>query len=87
LVAALFAALANDHVAPDDQLPSTGVALPIERMLSSAFIRSADGRYGTRCTTVVLVQRGVGARVVERSFDSSGQISAQVDLQVPGWPS
>jgi uncharacterized protein with NRDE domain len=87
LIAALFAALANDQVAPDDQLPSTGVALPIERMLSSAFIRSADGRYGTRCSTVVLVQRGVGARVVERSFDSSGQISAQVDLQVPGWPS
>jgi hypothetical protein len=35
----------------------------------------------------VLVQRGVGARVVERSFDPSGKISAQVDLRVPGWPS
>jgi uncharacterized protein with NRDE domain len=55
-------------------------------MLSSAFIRSEDGRYGTRCSTVVVVQRGVGARVVERSFDNRGQVSGEIDITLPGWP-
>jgi uncharacterized protein with NRDE domain len=82
----VFAALADDRRAGDELLPSTGVPLPIERMLSSAFVRSDDGRYGTRCSTVVVLQRGVGARVVERSFDRQGQISGEVDIRLPGWP-
>jgi uncharacterized protein with NRDE domain len=86
LINRLFDALADDQRAPDDALPRTGVALAAERMLSSVFIRGDDGRYGTRCSTVVIVQRGVGARVIERSFDARGQINGQVDLTLPGWP-
>ncbi|MEY2689776.1 MAG: hypothetical protein RL375_3975 [Pseudomonadota bacterium] len=86
LIGQVFAALADDRRASDEQLPSTGVPLPVERMLSSAFIRSEDGRYGTRCSTVLLLQRSVGARVIERSFDRQGQISGQIDIRLPGWP-
>lgn len=86
LIDQVFAALADDRRAGDDHLPATGVPLPIERMLSSAFIRSDDGRYGTRCSTVVVLQRGVGARVIERSFDQQGRLSGQVDIRLPGWP-
>mgnify|MGYP000845463667 FL=1 len=86
LIDQVFAALSDDRRAGDELLPSTGVPLAIERMLSSAFIRSDDGRYGTRCSTLVVVQRGVGARVVERSFDRQGQISGEVDIRLPGWP-
>jgi uncharacterized protein with NRDE domain len=42
-------------VAPDEQLPDTGVGLELERLLSAPFIRGA--RYGTRCSSVVLVGR------------------------------
>jgi uncharacterized protein with NRDE domain len=86
LIDQVFAALADDRRASDEQLPSTGVSLPLERMLSSAFIRSDDGRYGTRCSTVVVLQHGVGARVFERSFDPRGQVSGEVDINLPGWP-
>src|SRR5690606_28215795 len=52
-LAPLLDALADVHVAPDECLPDTGVGLELERMLSPAFVR--DARYGTRCSSVVLV--------------------------------
>jgi uncharacterized protein with NRDE domain len=52
-VAPLFEALADTTVAPDLLLPDTGVGLELERMLSPPFV--SGERYGTRCSTVVLV--------------------------------
>lgn len=52
-LAPLFDALADGTPAPDDALPDTGVGLELERALSPAFVR--DERYGTRCSSVVLV--------------------------------
>ena len=52
-LAPLFAALADNTVAPDADLPDTGVGLELERKLSSPFVRG--DRYGTRCSSVVLV--------------------------------
>jgi uncharacterized protein with NRDE domain len=49
----LFAALGSERVAADAELPDTGVGLELERLLSPAFIRGS--RYGTRCSSVVLV--------------------------------
>lgn len=54
-VDALFALLADDRAAPDDELPDTGVGLAMERLLSPPFIRSAG--YGTRCSSVLLAGR------------------------------
>ncbi len=53
LVGSLFRLLADDAMAPDDALPDTGLAVEAERAASSIFIRTPD--YGTRCSTVVLV--------------------------------
>lgn len=53
LVDALFALLHDAVPAHDSQLPDTGLPLPMERAVSPIFI-STDG-YGTRCSTVVLV--------------------------------
>lgn len=53
LVTALFVLLANDAPAADDRLPDTGLPLDMERAVSSIFIRTPN--YGTRCSTVVLV--------------------------------
>jgi uncharacterized protein with NRDE domain len=49
----LFDALADTTAAPDDLLPDTGVGLELERALSPPFV--SDERYGTRCSSVVLV--------------------------------
>lgn len=52
LVDSLFQMLKNEQTYPDSQLPSTGVSLEMERLLSSMFIRSED--YGTRSSSVLL---------------------------------
>lgn len=68
-VAPLLAALADTTPAPDAALPDTGVGLELERKLSPPFVR--DGRYGTRCSTVVLIG-AAGIRFVERRFGPDG---------------
>jgi uncharacterized protein with NRDE domain len=65
----LFVALADTLPAPDAALPDTGVGLEMERWLSPPFVRGE--RYGTRCSTVVLV--AVNAIVfAERRFGPDG---------------
>lgn len=92
LLDAAFRALADPAPAADAQLPNTGVPLARERQLSSAFIRiepDAAGTYGTRCSTVVLVEQlGMRrqVRVVERSFDESGAISGQREHRLDLFP-
>ena len=50
----LLNALQNNEIAPDDQLPNTGVGLEFERILSPTFITSP--KYGTRTSTVVIIE-------------------------------
>ncbi len=66
LVDGLFALLADDVVAPDDQLPDTGLPLHLERAASPIFIRSKG--YGTRCSTVITVSDDGVVRSEERVF-------------------
>ena len=83
----LFEALADRELAPDEALPSTGVTLEWERMLSAPFIVSE--RYGTRCSTVLVVTHDGDARFVERSFDEAGTLTNVVDERfgvTPGTP-
>lgn len=67
---ALLELLADTGVAPDAELPRTGVELDWERKLSALRI-VADG-YGTRSSTVLLVGADGEASFVERSFDEYG---------------
>lgn len=71
LVPALFELLSDRSEAPDHELPDTGVGLRRERELSAIFI-SGD-RYGTRASTVVLVDRDGGVLFMERSFSVGGK--------------
>ena len=52
-IAPLFDALADTTVAPDSLLPDTGVGRELERALSPPFV--SGERYGTRCSSVVLI--------------------------------
>lgn len=75
---ALFEALASRTMSADRDLPRTGIALERERVVSAAFI--VDPVYGTRSSTVVLVDRHGKARFIERSFDAKGEPTDHVDL-------
>ncbi len=74
-IEALFALLADRTQAEPAALPATGIAPEWERLLSSAFI--VDARYGTRCSTVLMVARDGTARFVERNFDAEGRLTAE----------
>lgn len=66
----LFGLLADRHCAADSDLPDTGVGLDWERMLSARFVHGAE--YGTRASTVYLVDRQGQAHFIEKSFDENG---------------
>jgi uncharacterized protein with NRDE domain len=85
----LFAALADRSLAPDAALPHTGVDREMERFLSAAFIRSPDGRYGTRCSTLVITER-VAKRLVthvfERTFTAGPGVALLRRATLKDWP-
>ena len=72
LCAKLFALLDDREIAPDGQLPQTGVAPSIERALSAAFIRMPG--YGTRSSTLYLVDREGRALFIERRCEPESPI-------------
>ncbi|MGY6161473.1 NRDE family protein [Paraburkholderia strydomiana] len=61
----------DPRVAPDDELPATGIPLERERALSAAFIETPE--YGTRGTTALRVVANaemISVAVAERSDDN-----------------
>lgn len=70
---ALFAALRDETAESPDP----------EDLFSSVFI--AGPTYGTRCSTVILVDAAGNGRITERSFDASGTVTGEVSLDF-AWP-
>ena len=68
---ALFKILADTAGAPDPSLPETGVGMERERLLSPIFIKKTDFGYGTRTSSVLLIDRLYRVLFVERTFDGS----------------
>ena len=66
----LWAALADEWRPADADLPQTGIALPLERHLSAAFIRGED--YGTRASTVLAIDHDGHGFIAERRFGPQG---------------
>jgi uncharacterized protein with NRDE domain len=58
--------LASRQCFPDGRLPNTGVGIEMERTLSPPFIVSHD--YGTRCTTVLLMDNRGRVEFAEQTF-------------------
>jgi uncharacterized protein with NRDE domain len=79
-IAPLFDALADTTPAPDARLPDTGVGLELERLLSPPFVRGE--RYGTRCSTVLLVD-AKGIVFAERRFGPEGLAQGSTFAQLP----
>ncbi|MFL6577355.1 MAG: NRDE family protein [Povalibacter sp.] len=66
----IFAMLADREQAPVDNLPSTGLPSDWERVVSAPFI--VNERYGTRCSSLLLVERTGRTMLYERRFDAAG---------------
>ena len=75
----LFDLLKNDEAASDEELPKTGVPIDWERKLSSIFISSDD--YGTRSSTILLVDNEMQCLWEERSFDASTNMTEQKEFK------
>lgn len=67
--------------AADEPLPETGLPRELERALSSPFV--LDPRYGTRCSTVVMLEASGALLVRERRFDPSGDVSGETEVALP----
>lgn len=73
--------LLGDRSQPGDgHLPDTGVGMELERFLAPRFIVSED--YGTRVSTVVAIEPGRRAQLVETSFRPDGNSCGQIAFDV-----
>lgn len=68
----LFELLKNTKPADDKLLPQTGISIEWERKLSSIFIKSPE--YGTRSSTVLLVDRNNHVCWEERTFNPEAEL-------------
>lgn len=75
----LMAILRNDQRASDELLPETGVPIEWERLLSSIFI--CTEQYGTRSSTILLINNRSEVQWYERSFVASGEITGEQSYQ------
>ncbi|MBD3584680.1 NRDE family protein [Salinimonas sp. HHU 13199] len=73
---ALFSLLKDKTEAPESALPDTGISKDWEKRLSPIFIQSDE--YGTRASTLLLVNRNGNASWSERTYDIQGQVTDQV---------
>jgi uncharacterized protein with NRDE domain len=79
MVNKLMALLQEENPFQDDLLPSTGVSLELERVLSPLFIKSDD--YGTRSSTVLLAS-DKEVKYIERVFTKDGFKDQQYIIEV-----
>lgn len=81
-------ALLNDRtrVADDGLLPQTGITREWERVLSAPFVQHPD--YGTRASTVLLLQADGTLQLTEQRFDAAGEPCGETQFTLnPGeWP-
>jgi uncharacterized protein with NRDE domain len=83
----LFAILGDrTQAGVDEKLPETGLSSEWEQLLSSPFICNPD--YGTRCSTVLLLEASGALYMAERRFESMGIADGETefDLKPAEWP-
>jgi len=84
----LFALLADRSPAQDSAGTRTGALPPDwERALSAPFVLHSE--YGTRCSTVLLLEADGRLQMAERRFDPGGDMTGESEFQLPpgAWPS
>jgi len=84
----LFALLDDRATATaDEELPRTGIPEEWERVLSAPFVLHPD--YGTRASTVLLLESSGAGLLVERRFNPQGILLGETQFQLAAdgrWP-
>jgi uncharacterized protein with NRDE domain len=83
----LFALLDDRATATaDEELPQTGIPPEWERVLSAPFVLNPD--YGTRCSTVLLLEPSGAGYLAERRFDPRGNQTGETEFALAAgqWP-
>jgi len=75
----LFYMLRDGTIADDDQLPITGVGIEWERILSPIFITSPT--YGTRSSTLILIDQHDHVTFIEKTFNSDPEHATSVEYE------
>jgi uncharacterized protein with NRDE domain len=75
----VFSLLSDRTRHPDHLLPDTAVGIERERALSSIFVTLEE--FGTRCSTVVLIDRENRLTFLERSYDARQKNLGTVESQ------
>ena len=63
----LFLMLSDKTLSPENELPDTGLTKEIEKSISSIFVETPD--YGTRSSTVILIDKNDNVTFIEKSLD------------------
>jgi len=74
-----FSILSDRSTAADKNLPETGVEIEWERMLSSIFVSSQE--YGTRSSTLLLVDQYDRVTFIEKVFDMDSNHTATTEIE------
>jgi uncharacterized protein with NRDE domain len=86
--AALFALLADRTQTLEAASPAATGGLPAHwaRVLSAPFVVNPE--YGTRCSTVLLLESDGGLYLAERRFDPAGELAGETEfaLNADEWP-
>jgi len=75
----IFGTLKDSSCPPDNVLPDTGIGLTWERILSPLFITSKS--YGTRSSSIILMERSDKITFLERTFISENAVSREEKTQ------
>jgi uncharacterized protein with NRDE domain len=84
-VEGLLEILRDGRKADHSELPDTGIGQDMERVLSSIFIEG--GSYGTRCSTVILIDEAGQLTFHERRYDGSSAVSGDTRISFELAPS
>ena len=80
--ATLFGVLNDRQPADEAEIPDTGLPADWERALSAPFV--VHERYGTRCSTLLVVDRDGRTTMQERRYDAAGSLTGATRLQFDG---
>lgn len=75
----LFDIISDQTMAEDAELPETGIGLEMERLLSPLFIKIPN--YGTRSSTVLLIDTENHVTFVERTFQD-GEFQVEKSFRI-----
>jgi uncharacterized protein with NRDE domain len=76
----LLILLSDNSQFDEELLPDTGVGIERERLLSSIFIKNEN--YGTRSSTIILVDYKNNLKFIERNYDSENYYDIEFELKI-----